>query len=402
MSGPGTPSVDSLSAEPLRSAPIAADAATPHSSAPVWFPPPPPPPPPPRSTASGPIAFLRRHPLLVLLLLSPGIVEYLSGSSRVDALVRNPPWFAIQLALNAGLYVPGVLLIREAAVRWHKGWATVLVLGAAYGILEEGVALSTMFNPSASVVGGLGSYGHWMGVNTVWVPGVVIVHMLWSIGLPILLFGLIFPELRGQPLLGGRRLSWTLLALGADVTVLALAITVGAHYFMGPVLLVGCFATIAGLVYLAYRLPADLLERSAPAVGSPSRLLSLLVGVAFYPAMLFAQAIPESAQYAPAVAIGAIVLVALGFAAVAYRWFRGAAAYSARLWFLLGTLLPVMFFGFVSQFPIDLVLVGDALAVLLFLRLARRAPAAGLATAALNFTPRTRAGSPLGAQPGSP
>jgi len=111
------------------------------------------------------LGFLRRHPVLCLLLLTPGIPEYLSSSSPLNALVLDPVMFVFQLAANLGLYGPGVLLIREASIRWKKGWATVLLLGAAYGILEEGVALSTLFNPNAGPVGELGFYGHWLGVN---------------------------------------------------------------------------------------------------------------------------------------------------------------------------------------------------------------------------------------------
>ncbi|MCI4340460.1 MAG: hypothetical protein L3J73_04255, partial [Thermoplasmata archaeon] len=89
------------------------------------------------------IDFLRARPILVLLLMSPGLPEYLSGSSPLNAIVLNPGWFLLQLGLNLGLYGPGVLLIREASVRWRNGLVPVLLLGAAYGVLEEGIALST-------------------------------------------------------------------------------------------------------------------------------------------------------------------------------------------------------------------------------------------------------------------
>ena len=54
-------------------------------------------------------------------------------------MVLNPVQFVFQIVANLGLYGPGVILIREAFVRWKKGWASVLILGAAYGILEEGL-----------------------------------------------------------------------------------------------------------------------------------------------------------------------------------------------------------------------------------------------------------------------
>jgi len=115
-------------------------------------------------------------------------------------LVLSPPLFFLLLAANLGLYGPGVILIREAKIRWNKGWASVFLLGAAYGIVEEGLALRTLFNPNSSVVGNLGVYGHWLGVNWVWTVGLVIFHAVFSIGLPIFVFGLAFPDLKSKSL----------------------------------------------------------------------------------------------------------------------------------------------------------------------------------------------------------
>lgn len=161
--------------------------------------------------------FLRARPILCILLFSPGIPEYLSGSSPVNAIILNPFQFIFQVLANLALYGPGVLLIREAMIRWKKGWGSVLLLGAAYGILEEGVALSTLFNPNANPVGELGLFGHWLGVNWVWVSGILTVHMIFSISLPILLLGLALPETRGKSLLdSGRKINTAFAILGAD------------------------------------------------------------------------------------------------------------------------------------------------------------------------------------------
>jgi hypothetical protein len=67
------------------------------------------------------VAFFRRHPVLLFLCFTPGIPEYLSGSTPVAALVYAPGGFLLFLALNLGLYGPGVLLVREAFVRWRPG-----------------------------------------------------------------------------------------------------------------------------------------------------------------------------------------------------------------------------------------------------------------------------------------
>ena len=79
----------------------------------------------PRPQPKGAIAkfvyFLKSHPLLFLLLLTPGIPEYLSASSQLTVLVINPVLFFLFLAANLGLYGSGVILIREAMIRWRKG-----------------------------------------------------------------------------------------------------------------------------------------------------------------------------------------------------------------------------------------------------------------------------------------
>ncbi len=104
-----------------------------------------------------------------------------------------------------GLYGPGVILIREAIIRWRKGWASVFLLGFAYAIVEEGLDLSTFFNPNAGPVGILGTYGHWLGVNWVWTVGLMLFHSAISIALPILLFRFAFPALKSQSLVIGKQ-----------------------------------------------------------------------------------------------------------------------------------------------------------------------------------------------------
>ena len=151
---------------------------------------------PPSVPISGVMGYLRAHPIVLLLLLTPGIPEYLSTSSPLSSMILNPVFFPIQLALNLALYGPGVLLVREAVLRWKKGWATTILLGAVYAIFEEGFALRTMFTSSTGQpVGDLAVYGRWMGVNWVWSAGLLIVHIVFSISLPIMLFGLTFPDL---------------------------------------------------------------------------------------------------------------------------------------------------------------------------------------------------------------
>lgn len=72
-------------------------------------------------------------PALVLFFLSPVIAELLSGSSP-PAEFFNP----FSFLLLAVLYGGGAIIARELTHRWGRGWPTLLVLSAAYGIVEEG------------------------------------------------------------------------------------------------------------------------------------------------------------------------------------------------------------------------------------------------------------------------
>src|SRR5438309_11188002 len=101
-------------------------------------------------------------------------------------------------------------------IRWKKGWASVFLLGVAYGIVEEGLVLWTLFYSKAGPVGNLGIYGHWLGVNWVWTVGLLIFHSVYSIGLAIFLFGLVFPELKTKSIVSGTRLAATAICLIAE------------------------------------------------------------------------------------------------------------------------------------------------------------------------------------------
>lgn len=124
---------------------------------------------------------MRRHPLL-LVALAPAIAELASGSTPLPLFVRPGV-----LAAYTGLYGLGALLIREVAHRRQLGYGGVLLLGAAYGALEEGILLKSWYDPT------------WMGAQllapSIRIAGVsllqpalnVVYHAVFSITAPILI-----------------------------------------------------------------------------------------------------------------------------------------------------------------------------------------------------------------------
>jgi hypothetical protein len=309
--------------------------------------------------------FLSSHPVLLLLFLTPGIPEYISSSSPLNAVILSPAQFIFQVAANLGLYGCGALLIHDARVRWGKGWASVLLMGAAYGILEEGVALSTLFNPKAGPVGSLGTYGHWLGVNWVWAAGIVPFHAIFSIVIPILLLGLALPETRARPLLTPRGTITAISLLSLDVVSLMLLIVYGSGYWMGWPILVLSMAAMGLLVLAARRASPQPFSRSSIPSGASNRNLAL-VGLSFFPAVILLQGLGQGAGLPAAVDF---ILVLLGqslYLAYLVRSNRLHAP-AAELALVIGLIVPIAILGVIAELALPFTLLADA-ALLLFFR----------------------------------
>ncbi len=205
------------------------------------------------------------RPAAVLYFLSPVIAELLSGSAP-PAEFFNPFTFLLLTAF----YGSGALLIRETAFRWKKGWPTILCLGLAYGILEEGLAVKSFFDPAWVDLGPLGVYGRWAGVNWVWSVGLSLYHAVFSIGIPILLTALLFPQQRGQPWLGGRAIRlW-----GAVPAIVVLFCNLFLTPFRpSPFHLLLAGGAITALILLARRLPSTFTLSAPRRLGRPGRVL---------------------------------------------------------------------------------------------------------------------------------
>lgn len=82
-------------------------------------------------------------PAVILLFLAPAIGELLSGSSPPTEFF-SPFGFTMLVLLYGG----GAILCREIKVRWGKSAASLLLLGAAYAVIEEGVMVASFYNPA--------------------------------------------------------------------------------------------------------------------------------------------------------------------------------------------------------------------------------------------------------------
>lgn len=95
-------------------------------------------------------------------MLLPFTAKVLSGAITLPQFI-NP----IGLGILIGLYGLGTLLIHEARIRLSVGYGGVLLLGFAYGVIEEGVAVKLFLDPYWKDLGVFGVYSRWLGVSWV-------------------------------------------------------------------------------------------------------------------------------------------------------------------------------------------------------------------------------------------
>jgi hypothetical protein len=132
-------------------------------------------------------------PIIFLIVLSITFAELFTGSTLFSNLF-NP----VSLLLLISLYGGGVVAIREFTVHYKWEWPALLLLGSAYGIIEEGFATKTFFDPSKA--GFLGIFGRAYGVNWIWVVIIIAFHAIYTITLPVLLLRVAFPYTNGKPI----------------------------------------------------------------------------------------------------------------------------------------------------------------------------------------------------------
>ncbi|MDA4116922.1 MAG: hypothetical protein OK455_01075 [Thaumarchaeota archaeon] len=214
---------------------------------------------------------VRWFALVTLLLLAACLAEFLTGSTPILVAFTHPAGFAVLV----GLYGGGALLIRETTIRWGKRWGTVLLLGGAYAVGEEGFGAKTMVDPTGSNIGNQ-LYSHWAGVNWVPLAELTLFHAAFSIAVPLLLVESLFPETRGKRLLRNRWVVVTILVYGLAVYLVSFG-----DPFKPPLAVTAFLAAYASMfITAAYLIPRSFLRAKTEA---PDRreLRFLLLGIGF-------------------------------------------------------------------------------------------------------------------------
>lgn len=231
-------------------------------------------------TTSSSVGFQRRGSVpaaIALFFIAPFVAEYLLGDLSLKLLPA--------LILLAPMYGGGALLIREVVRQRGRGWPTILWLGAAYAVLEEGLVTQSLFNPDY-----LRLHLHflapahipWLGIGGWWTMLMLNVHTFWSIGASIALTEGLWPERTREPWLGrvGHAFVATVFLFGAVGNTF---IGHKQNHFWASRMQLGVAALVCALlVVVAFATPAGMTRRKS-SVPSPwlTGVAALLLGLLF-------------------------------------------------------------------------------------------------------------------------
>jgi hypothetical protein len=248
-------------------------------------------------------------PALGLFFLAPIVAEFLLGNIPISMLGL--------LAILAPMYGGGALLIRETVRRTGRGWPSILVLGLAYGILEEAFLDQTLFNPDF-----LGLHLHLLepaflpalGIGAWWTIFVLTLHTVWSISVSIALAEALVPDRAETPWLGNVGLTIVAVLFALACTAMTLtSIRQDAHHFVAsPSQFTWSAITCVALVAIALSLPRRDRGREAGTVPAPA-----LLGIAAFVSGLIFLFVPQRWAWG---AVGIYLLLDIAWIATILRW----------------------------------------------------------------------------------
>lgn len=201
-------------------------------------------------------------PILALIIISIAFTELLTGNLSIDVMLANPIILLFLILIGYGL---PIVLIRELFVRWKAGLPSMILLGLAYGIWNEGILAKTFLMNDSVPVETFDGYVAVFGINIAWAFVISAWHAFHAVLYPILIIHFLYPTSTGRWL--STRLFVSLLViilfLGSLFYFTNNDVVVGTEEAFVP--MVAAMAALAALAY-AFRKKGQLLTSSRPTV----------------------------------------------------------------------------------------------------------------------------------------
>ncbi|MFI5272696.1 MAG: hypothetical protein ACHQ4H_06650 [Ktedonobacterales bacterium] len=181
---------------------------------------------------------LRTWPVVVLTCLFAGLIpETVATSSTSPAKMIAQP---ISLPFICLFYGTALLLVREALLRRRLGWTGVLLLGIAFGVVNEGVAAGTWYTVLPTGYRFIGP------VDLTWIVALTIFHTFLSIVLVAAFVECAFPAFAGRSLLRWPGITICAVLFGGFALLVALTPHYRAYRLLA--LALACALTLVALL----------------------------------------------------------------------------------------------------------------------------------------------------------
>ena len=279
----------------------------------------------------------------VLFLLAPFVGEVLGASLRLSYFVEPLRVSGILL-----FYGAGVVLIREVARRLGLNWWGIALLGLAFALIEEGLALQTIFNPVG--MGGEAVFGRALGTNWFWVVVVCGYHLVWSVLIPIAVAEWLFPHRRRSAWLPVRGSVVLAVLFGIGTAVFTLISYLRSDYRLAPLPVAITLLLVLGSVWAATRcvdtpkdVPSDVTgAQSSPPHPAAVAWAGLAGGIAWFVLHIV---VFTGSRMSFVVWTGIALALAAAAALLLARWTRSGWTPHHQLALCFGTMLSVGLFG---------------------------------------------------------
>lgn len=193
-----------------------------------------------------------------LILLAPIIAELLSGSTPFTTFFKLPI-----LLTFLGFYGCGALIIREVVAHKKLNVINILLWGAAFGVLEEGILLKSWYDPAWMGAAITSQALRVSGVNVLQPFANIVYHAILSITVPILLVESFTGE--RKPWLSKKKLVLPVLVFIAAASVMGLTFNrnyqISISHYLFSILIMIIFIMAANV---RFRLPDGKRKHSIP------------------------------------------------------------------------------------------------------------------------------------------
>jgi hypothetical protein len=257
----------------------------------------------------------KRKAAWFLVVLAPLIAEISFGSTALH--------FAYLILLWLPIYGAGILLIREVVRRTGRGWPSIILLGLAYELAEDGLGLQALSSPN------LYHAASWapqiFGLNIAYWEVNIIIHVVFSALIPIFLTDLIFPAYRAVPYLKktGLIITAIIAILGIAILRFTVPLTLDPTYSEPLFIVIGCLIGITFWAIMALKvMPAKTVTALTENAIPSRRMLGMtgLVGTVVLFGLINPYGGPFVHNYWAFLPMILFIAVAFGLLSVIRRW----------------------------------------------------------------------------------